>query len=190
MVPISIRMHKIESRDTSNRKYLSKTILACRERQAKKPFCKLACRCLKETSLDFLWLKDPSLPFIDSGNLHEYRFCRVPFGVISSPFLLVATVIYDLDNYDSELAKQLRKKTFAWITWLQVLVVCQKLSPCTKMNKRYFTMLTWISANGQLTNQPSVKLFIKFIFASHTSRKALTSKYLGKAFGLGWYIMR
>jgi len=28
-------MHKTESRDISNRKYLSKTILACRERQAK-----------------------------------------------------------------------------------------------------------------------------------------------------------
>jgi len=40
LAPISIRMHKVESRETSNRKYLSKTILACRERQAKKP-CKL-----------------------------------------------------------------------------------------------------------------------------------------------------
>jgi len=28
-------MHKIESREISNRKYLSKTILACRSRQAK-----------------------------------------------------------------------------------------------------------------------------------------------------------
>ena len=38
LVPISIRaisMHKIESRESSNRKYLSKTILACCERQAK-----------------------------------------------------------------------------------------------------------------------------------------------------------
>ena len=39
LVPISIwaiSMHKIESRENSNRKYHSKTILACRERQAKK----------------------------------------------------------------------------------------------------------------------------------------------------------
>jgi len=35
MVPISIRMHRIESMETSNRKYLSKTILACRELRAK-----------------------------------------------------------------------------------------------------------------------------------------------------------
>ena len=37
LIPISVRaisMHKTESRETSNRKYLSKTILACRERQA------------------------------------------------------------------------------------------------------------------------------------------------------------
>jgi len=31
-------MHKIESRETSNRKYLSKTILACRKRQAKNSY--------------------------------------------------------------------------------------------------------------------------------------------------------
>jgi len=39
LVSISIRaisMHKIESREISNWKYLSKTILACRERQANK----------------------------------------------------------------------------------------------------------------------------------------------------------
>ena len=38
LVTISIRaisMHKIESREISNRTYLSKTILACREQQAK-----------------------------------------------------------------------------------------------------------------------------------------------------------
>jgi len=34
-------MHKVESGETSNRKYLSKTILACRERQAKKKAGKL-----------------------------------------------------------------------------------------------------------------------------------------------------
>ena len=43
LVPFSIRaisMHIIESRGISNRKYLSKTILACRERQAKNTFRK------------------------------------------------------------------------------------------------------------------------------------------------------
>ena len=43
LVPFSIRaisMHIIESRGITNRKYLSKTILACRERQAKNTFRK------------------------------------------------------------------------------------------------------------------------------------------------------
>jgi len=41
----------------------------------------------------FLWLKDPNVPFIDSENLQEYRFCLVTFGVILSPFILGATVL-------------------------------------------------------------------------------------------------
>jgi len=54
MVPLSIRMHKLESRETSNRKYLSKTILACRERQAKKENSHEAKPAWENSSLGFI----------------------------------------------------------------------------------------------------------------------------------------
>ena len=56
----------------------------------------------------FIWLKDYTQAQVDSDNIQEYRFCRVPFGVISSPFLLGATIDNHLDLYGNELAKKLK----------------------------------------------------------------------------------
>ena len=42
----------------------------------------------------------------------EYRFCRVPFGLISSPFLLGATIESHLESYDSELALKLKNDIY------------------------------------------------------------------------------
>ena len=47
-------------------------------------------------SLVFLWYKDKSTPEIVHGNLDTYRFCRVPFGIICSPYLLQGTLQHHL----------------------------------------------------------------------------------------------
>ena len=52
----------------------------------------------------FLWFKDPTRPDKVNGNLCVYRFCRVPLGIICSPFLLEATLQYHLKQDGSDCA--------------------------------------------------------------------------------------
>uniref|UniRef100_A0A914V113 Integrase catalytic domain-containing protein n=1 Tax=Plectus sambesii TaxID=2011161 RepID=A0A914V113_9BILA len=59
----------------------------------------------------FLWLKDPTKPF-SSDNIQIYRFCRVTFGVISSPFLLSGTLQYHLQKNGSERALSLEENIY------------------------------------------------------------------------------
>ncbi|XP_063369415.1 uncharacterized protein LOC134657457 [Cydia amplana] len=59
----------------------------------------------------FLWLKDINKPLSDENILH-LRFCRMPFGIISSPFLLTATIRYHISQKDSELLKKVANKCY------------------------------------------------------------------------------
>ena len=47
-----------------------------------------------------------------SDNIEVLSFCRVPFGVILSPFLLTATVESHLDNYNAAIAKKLKRDVY------------------------------------------------------------------------------
>ncbi len=59
----------------------------------------------------FLWLKDPTNPSIEN-NLQIYRFCRVPFGAISSPFLLGASISWLLTHNLSPVTDLIRKNMY------------------------------------------------------------------------------
>lgn len=59
----------------------------------------------------FLWLKDPSQP-LTQDNLLVYRFCRVPFGIISSPWLLSATIEHHLHNVHTPLASTILRNLY------------------------------------------------------------------------------
>ena len=58
----------------------------------------------------FLWYDDPEKPSL--SNLATYRFCRVPFGVISSPFLLGATITHHLKTENTSFASGLLENVY------------------------------------------------------------------------------
>ena len=59
----------------------------------------------------FLWLKDLNKVDI-KGNLLTYRFCRVPFGLVCSPFLLGATIKFHLQKEGSPLALHILRNIY------------------------------------------------------------------------------
>ena len=59
----------------------------------------------------FLWLKDTSNTNLEN-NIQVYRFCRIPFGVISSPFLLSETIKYHLQQNTGPIAKLLQRDIY------------------------------------------------------------------------------
>lgn len=54
------------------------------------------------------WMKDCGKGIAGISSIQECRFCRVPFGVISSPFLLGTTTKCHLDSYETEIATKLK----------------------------------------------------------------------------------
>lgn len=76
-----------------------------------KAFLQLELKLSDRDATRFLWVRDRTKP-PDGNNLILYRFQRVPFGFISSPFLLAATIDQHLSNYPHPLAQQMRRSTY------------------------------------------------------------------------------
>ena len=60
----------------------------------------------------FLWFNNPNEPEKVEGNLTVYRFCRVPFGIVCSPFLLEATLKFHLKKEGSAIANMIRDNIY------------------------------------------------------------------------------
>ena len=59
----------------------------------------------------FLWLKDITKP-VTTENIAVLRFPRIPFGMISSQFILVATIIQHLTEKGTAVSKKIKKHIY------------------------------------------------------------------------------
>lgn len=59
----------------------------------------------------FLWVKDPNKDLTDENLIH-YRFCRVPFGIIASPFLLTATIRFHIARTNKNLLSDIADRCY------------------------------------------------------------------------------
>jgi hypothetical protein len=60
----------------------------------------------------FLWLRDSSLSPKRPGNLITFRFKRIAFGVISSPFILAATIRHHLSSAGQGLGPEIDQNLY------------------------------------------------------------------------------
>ena len=70
---------------------------------------------IRETDRDvtrFFWFKDSSNFRVTERNLDTYRFCRVPFGVVCSSFLLGGTIKFHLRKIGTPVALEINNNIY------------------------------------------------------------------------------
>ncbi|XP_061727618.1 uncharacterized protein LOC133532788 [Cydia pomonella] len=121
----------------------------------------------------FLWLKDVSKPAVEENLIH-YRFTRVPFGIISSPFLLNATIKYHLSKTNDERLKSLANDIYVD----NVLTGSNSVKEAMSLYKDSKTVFQQISMNLREWSSNSKELMRNITDAS-------TDKTV-KTLGLNW----
>uniref|UniRef100_A0A914VH28 Reverse transcriptase domain-containing protein n=1 Tax=Plectus sambesii TaxID=2011161 RepID=A0A914VH28_9BILA len=77
-----------------------------------KAFLQLGLEEADRDAVRFIWLKDIKEPW-SQENVQVYRFCRVAFGVISSPFLSAATIRHHLRQSGEKVAYEIEENVYA-----------------------------------------------------------------------------
>ena len=87
-----------------------KPIVVCAD--VEKAFLQIAIQPSDRDVTRFLWYKDLTKPQKVADNLKTFRFCRVPFGVVSSPFLLAATIQLHLSQATTSIAEEIARNLY------------------------------------------------------------------------------
>lgn len=121
----------------------------------------------------FLWIKDIHKP-LSTDNIIHMRFCRVPFGIIASPFILTATLKYHVSQMDPELIPKIVDKCYVdnFVTGTNSTGEAIQLYKSTQrvFNGISMNMRDWISND---------KTFLDTIPSEHKAKQTDKTKILG-----------
>ncbi|XP_063364633.1 uncharacterized protein LOC134653232 [Cydia amplana] len=128
----------------------------------------------------FLWAKDITKD-LTGDNLLYLRFCRVPFGIISSPFLLTATIRYHMSQTDGNLLKDIANNCYVdnLVTGANSVKEAQEIYEKTRETFGQISMniRDWLSNN---------KEFLDLVPSEQQAKHENTVKILG----LSWNVKR
>lgn len=124
----------------------------------------------------FLWIKDSNKEVTET-NISHFRFTRVPFGIISSPFLLTATIRYHLSQKNSALLKEIADKCYVDNLITGVQTEREAMELYNHINKTFeelsMNIREWTSNNERFMKQVP-------------DHKAMRGKAETKVLGLNW----
>ena len=106
----------------------------------------------------FFWLKDRDKLEVEN-NIQMYRFCRVPFGIISSPFLLAATIDHLLKNCNNDVSETIRKNIYMYVdNVITATQSCQEAVHLYNVSKQVFkgaamNLRDWMTNSQEVLNE-------------------------------------
>ncbi|KAK7580493.1 hypothetical protein V9T40_001122 [Parthenolecanium corni] len=110
-------------------------------------------------SCRFLWIKDLSKP-ATTDNLIVYRFTRCPFGVITSPFMLAATLLHHFLQVDPDFHNKFAKHFYVDNLVTSVATVAEAKDLYDRSN-RIFTQISMELAQWGTNNTIIREIFDK-----------------------------